>query len=431
LLSLEASRSDRLARFQITAVIAASEDLVSFVNKFSRKAPSQADFARLVIQAFESAGLPGLDYREEEFALKVPGREATVFLHNSYSNYCQVPQEQRQEVLAMLVASFAAMPEIPKDFALAKPHLMPVVRDGAYESLSQLRSAKDGAKDTGLEWQTRPLAGGLIVGLAYDSQHSITTLSRGTLDEWRVDFDEAFAAAKDNLWERTDPAHIAGETGVFWGTWGDSYDSSRMLFPELIYRLALDGDPVASVPNRDSLLLTGKNNEAGLRAILKTGGETHFTQGHPVSPDLYVLDEGVWKLYQPEDLELRELWMSTKRRRDALDYSQQKEILDKLPAYEDVFVANCNLLTRHDGIAFSVCVWPKGTEALLPRAEAIGFVLDLESQENLIVIWDAAIPIIGDLLEQEKGLTPVRYRVRRFPNPAQITQLRRVARNPR
>lgn len=401
-----------------------------FRERLQRKTPEKNEFARLVVRAFENAGASALEYREEEFAIKVPGRDATIFLHNAYSNYCQAPREKRAELISKLVASFAAIPEIPKDFAAARQHLMPVVRDAAYHNLTQLMQSVSGAADGGQNWQAKPLADGLIAGLAFDSEHSITSVNQATIEGWGATFDDVFSVAKDNLWERTDPNRLVGKNGVYWGEWGDSYDSSRMLFPELIYRLALDGDPVAYVPNRDSLVVTGKKNVPGLRSILKTGEQSHFKQGHPVSPDLYLLEDGLWKMYAPRDLDLRELWMASKRRRDALDYAQQKQALDKLPAYEDVFVANANLLTL-DGRVFSVAVWPRDVDTLLPRTEMIAFLLDEESQRSVMVIWDAAVTIIGNLLAEEPGLIPVRYRAREFPNDGQIAQLQRVARNPK
>jgi hypothetical protein len=108
-----------------------------------------------------------------------------------------------------------------------------------------------------------------------------------------VSLEEAFKAAKENLWEKTDPARLAAQGGgIYCGQWGDSYDSSRILFTELIYRLSVDGDPVAFVPNRDQFWVTGTDNLAGLAAILKGGVQSHFKQGHPLSPDLYVLVDG-------------------------------------------------------------------------------------------------------------------------------------------
>jgi len=252
-------------------------------------------------------------------------------------------------------------------------------------------------------------------------------VNQKTLAEWGVSLDEALAVAKENLWDRTDPNRLAGQGGVYWGEWGDSYDSSRILLTEFIYRLDVDGDPVAFVPNRDSLMVTGKNSVAGLRIILKAGAESHFTQGHPVSPDLFVLEDGAWKTFIPEDPELRGIWRTARQRRDGLDYAQQKQILDEMPQREDVFIANYLVFKGEDGNTFSACVWPKDCDTSLPRAEVIGFALDEGGNDRLLVAWDAAVSVVGDLLVEESGLIPVRYRAREFPSDEQIAKLRQMA----
>jgi hypothetical protein len=276
---------------------------------------------------------------------------------------------------------------------------------------------------------TKPLAGGLVVGLAYDTERTITSIYRDHFEKWGVSLEEAFKAAKDNLWEKTDPNRFAGQNGVYHGEWADSYDSSRMLLTEVIYRLSVDGDPVAFVPNRDQLWVTGTNDVAGLTALLKAGAESHFKQGHPLSPDLYVLLDGTWKLYVPEDQSLRDLLLPIKRQRDAIDYSQQQGLLNDIHKLEeiDIFVAGYKIFEREDGTAYSACIWTNGIDSLLPQAENIAFLADLEGKDHFVVPWDAAVSVVGSLLEQEPGLMPIRYRVRQFPNAEQQARLRKLA----
>ena len=401
---------------------------MSFLDKVFSGNPSQRQFAEIVIAAFERSGLPGLSYRESDFALKIPGRDATIFLQNSYTNYCAVPRSGRQEILSKLVASFASIPEIPSDFASARKNLMPVIRDEAYEGIMRLMG-ESGPDDPGLARLYKPLAKGLLAGLAYDTEHSITSVNSKTLQSWGVDLDQAFAVAKENLWDRTRPDGFEGSNGVYWARWGDSYDSSRMLLTELIYRLSVDGDPVAFVPNRDALLVTGTNNIAGLRVILNAGAESHFKQGHPLSPDLFVLDDGAWKRHVPEDSELRKIWVGMRRQRDGLDYNQQKQLLDKLHEKVDVdiYVAGYQIAQGEGQEAFSICVWSRGVDTLIPVTEQIAFMLDAEKGEFFRVPWDAAASVVGNLMEADAELIPKRFRVREFPNDEQIAQLRKLA----
>src|SRR5579859_1829717 len=400
-----------------------------FDKVFSGK-PSQQEFAEMVAKAFEKSGFANLEYKEEDFALKVPGKDSTVFLGNAYTNYCNVPRSERSAIVERLVSSITATPEIPSSFGAAKPALMPMVRDAAYFSLIALLARKSKHDKEDVDLQGKALAQGLVVGLAYDGEQTITSVNRRQLTDWGVGLDEAFAAAKDNLWEKTDPSRLVGHSdGVYVGQWGDSYDSSRILLTELIYRLSVNGDPVAYVPNRDSLWVTGKNDRAGLTTILKAGSESHFKQGHPVSPDLYVLEDGKWSVYAPEDAALREMWLATRRHRSAIDYDQQKKIIDELHEQDgtDIFVAGYKLLERKDGKTFGVCVWTKDVDSSLPQADNIGFVVDPEAGDMFMVPWDKAVPIVGSLMEEEPEFVPVRYRVREFPSDGQVMELRKLA----
>ena len=404
---------------------------MSLLDKVFSGKPSRADFAEMVTQALHQAGIEKIDQSESDFSLKLAGG-ATIFLGNVYSNYCSASRSTRQSLISEFVTAAASIPElpsIPSDFAAVKPSLMPVIRDAASFSVVQLMNRQSGKDDPGVEVVLKNLAGGLVVGLAHDTERNITSINRDLFEQWGVSLDEAFKAAKDNLWEKTDPNRFAGQDGVYWGEWADSYDSSRILLTELIYRLSVDGDPVAFIPNRDQLWVTGTNNSAGLAAILKGGMESHFNQGHALSPDLYVLVEGTWKVHVPEDKSLRDLWMKIKRRRDAIDYGQQQKLLNEIHEIEDidVFVASYKIYERKDGFAYSACVWTNGVDSSLPQAENIALMVDVENPEHFVVPWEAAASVVGNLLDLEPDLMPARYRARQFPSTEQLARLRPLA----
>ena len=408
---------------------------MTFLDKVFSGKPSRADFAEMMIRALHQAGInkDKIDQSESDFSLKLPGG-TTFFLGNVYANFCNAPHSRRQAIVAEFVTAAASIPElpsIPSDFAAVKPSLMPVIRDAAYFSMIQLLNRKNGntKDDPGLDVVLKNLAGGLVVGLAYDTERNITSINRDFFEKWGVSLEEAFKVAKENLWEKTDPNRLAGQGGVYRGEWADSYDSSRILLTELIYRLSVDGDPVAFVPNRDLLWVTGTNNTAALAALLKGGLESHFKMGHPLSPDLYVLVDGTWKVHVPEDKSLREMWMKIKRQRDAIDYSQQQKLLNEIHEKEDIdiFVASYKIYERKDGFAYSACVWTNGIDSSLPRSENIAFMADIENPDYFVVPWEAATSVVGDLLELEPDLAPVRYRARQFPSEEQLARLHPLA----
>ncbi len=405
---------------------------MSLLNRWFGRKPTQAAFSEIIVRELEKVGMGKVVLVEGEFALKVGNGQSTIFLSNVYANYCGAPRNKRSTVLAEFVSGAAAIPSlpgIPPNFDTAKPSLMPTIRDAATFSLMQLMDRKAGKHHHGLDVVTKRLVGSLAVALAYDTEHNITAINYENFEKWGVSLEEALAAAKDNLWERTDPSRMAGQNGVFWSQWGDSYDSSRMLLPELIYRVSVDGDPIAFVPNRNELWVTGTNNYAGLASILRQGTESHFNRGHSLSPDLFRLEGGRWQQYVPEDATLRGLWMTIRQRRDAIDYRDQQDLLKAIYQREgiDIFVAGYHLFDGKAGPDYSLCVWSNGVDSLLPQTERIAFAVNPEGKSHLVVSWASALPIIGDLLEEEPEFAPVRYRARKFPDEVRIAKLRQLA----
>jgi hypothetical protein len=93
----------------------------------------------------------------------------------------------------------------------------------------------------------------------------------------------------------------------------------------------------------------------------------------------------------------------------------------------DIFVASYKIFEQAGGIVYSACIWTNGIDSLLPRAENIAFLVDLEGKDHFVVPWEAAVSVVGSLMEQEADLMPPRYRVRQFPNAEQIAKLRKLA----
>lgn len=196
----------------------------------------------------------------------------------------------------------------------------------------------------------------------------------------------------------------------------------------MFYRLDLDGDPVAFVPNRNELWVTGSRNTTGLRTLLENGERSHFVP-YALSPDLYALLDSQWQVYTPEDPTVRNSWLSLHRKRDAVDYDQQKTSLDAIQQKEktDIFFASCTILKRKDGSEYSACVWTKGIDSLLPKTDRIVFLLDPPNKISISIPWEAAFSIVSGLMDRHPSLLPPRYRVRSFPSEGQIEQLRQFA----
>lgn len=73
-------------------------------------------------------------------------------------------------------------------------------------------------------------------------------------------YDRAF----ENLHRRSARPLAEVADGVYVGAWGDGFAAARLLLPALLDGLSLDGDPVAFIPNRSTLIVTGSRDTGGL-----------------------------------------------------------------------------------------------------------------------------------------------------------------------
>jgi hypothetical protein len=404
---------------------------MGLLDKLFSKSTSRDGFAKLVTAALEKGGATGLRYNASDFSVRVESSDRTFFLENAYTDYSHAEDNTRRKAsFERYVSSFLEETSMPVDFASARANLMPVVRDPAYFSLMDLQVRAGGGDPVKLAGRMQTIAPGLIVGLAFDSVHNIMNVNKSTLEKWNVDFDEALTIALHNLRDRTPANGFSQITpGLYISEFGDCYDSSRLLLPDIIYRLPLNGDPVIFAPNRDQVWVTGRHDSVNLGAILKFGPDSHFKQGHNLSPNLYLLADGKITDYVPKDPVQREAACALRRRRDHIDYTAQTGHLNAIYKREaiDVFVASFTLFQRKDQSTFSVCVWSNGIDSLLPRTDVIALLANPPQNDRLYVPWEAAFPIVSHLMDEQPELAPVRYRVRRFPDTVQLAELRKIA----
>jgi hypothetical protein len=91
---------------------------------------------------------------------------------------------------------------------------------------------------------------------------------------------------------------------------------------------------------------------------------------------------------------------------------------------EDVHVASY-LVKEQDGELTSFCSWGNVALASLPQTDMIGFVIpDAESPRVMFVAWEAAMPVIGHLLEPDlRHLHPPRYLTLGYPSADLLERL--------
>jgi uncharacterized protein YtpQ (UPF0354 family) len=388
--------------------------------------PSKDKFAQLMMDAIQKAGETGeITYEQEEFRLRGEDENGSIiFLGNVYEEYCAAQAEQREKILKLCVRNwFGHLREMPEEFEDVKPDLLPVVRARSYFELTRLQMEVEGHEAAISPHEV--LGEHFAVGLVYDLPDSMRSIPQQVLDGWGVSFYEALEAARQNLTELKH-GFIGPESGqgVYLSASKDSYDASRLILTDLIRQFRVKGDPIAMIPNRDTLIVVGSEDEAGLTAMLSLAKEA-LKKPRPISGIALRLEGDEWTPWLPDPshpqyAEFRQLQLQSRGQ----DYAEQKALLDKLHEKNgvDVFVASYSALQDKKGRVLSYAVWPEGPVALLPQTDLVAFMR--EGHDPVMADLDRVLTEVGHLMEPQE-MYPPRYLVKEFPTEEELALIGR------
>lgn len=397
------------------------------LSKLFHRPPSREQFASDVLIQLK-ARRPDLNFEYDQPQFRIRASDGgVVFLDNSYLDYSKAPRSERAVVIQGFLAGLDA-PEVPSDFAAARPHLLPVLRH--IVSLESLRiEAPSGKADSDVkaDFPVHPFSTELGVGIAFDSEHSISQISDSHLVTWKRSFDDVLEVALSNLQDRSPPRFEAFEPGFYVSQYGDYYDATRLLLPHLAWQLPLRGAPVAMVPNRAALLLTGDADVEGIAAMVAQAKKVLLEDSRPLGPEMFRLEGDQWRVWQPPGASGDRLYNLQLHLR-AADYDIQKQALQRQMerSGEDVFVATFSIAQRNGVKRFhSFSVLTRGVDTLLPRTDRVALAL-LETKETIMITWPDFERIASHLLTEPLPLTLPRFRIRGFPSDAELVHLRQL-----
>lgn len=325
------------------------------------------------------------------------------------------------EDLLRYTAGMVLMGNMPGMVEEAARYLLPIVRNSAERGQAMLAAARGYSP-----LLFRPLCEGLEVGLAYHRGSVMHRVAQAHLDAWDMDEEAAFEAAFANLRARSVlPLQVSAQ-GVASGGWGDGYDSSRMLLPELMEAAVGEGRPVVMVPTRGKLMVCSDQSEAALDAMLKAAIDA-MREEKMVTPRMLRWHEGCWQVFVPP-AHARRL-NSLAKHAEGIDYRLQKELLKARAAAsgQDLYVATYMVgKTGPEQRRTSACTWTRGIPSLLPKTDLLCFADPASSGVPVTVAWDAAMPVVGALMQRTDDQPP-RYFVEDFPSALQLAQLADIA----
>lgn len=390
-------------------------------NPFKKKPFGIDDFAKLVIAEARKARIAeSLEYDAKKFVLK-RGDQRT-YLANLFNDYCQADDAHKKRILGNTLALLRQKKEdIPLEEAESK--VVAAVREQALFSFTTLWWQLEGGT-TEPKVVFEPISTWFARCLVLDFPEYVSMVSSESLRTWDSSFYQLYEIGLARLRDCTTPK-FEKQPGFYVGGWHDDYDNSRILIPEVFSPLNLDGDPVVCLPNRNSLLVTGSEDHAGIQAMLKHAEEIVRTKPRPMNPAPLILKDGeVADFSVAENSRIFNDVERAKKISELFYYQQQTETLVKL--YEqkgkDLFVANYALNQLETGGYESICVWSKTVPTLLPKTDFVALFDPTrpESQRKLgRAKWDDVMRIAGDLI-LDTEMFPGRFYVSKFPTDEQL-----------
>ena len=353
--------------------------------------------------------------------------EVVVNVHNLLHELLGTPRAERTAKVRRFLSGTAPANGTPKKYEDVIALLRPVVRFEHEFSLHSLQAQVQMGREMDRMCR-QTVVNDVVAALAIDMPDSMSLVTEEHLKEWGVTFEDAFDQATLNLRGHTEQeGWKAIRPGVWSGEWGDSYESSRILLPDVFHRLGIS-DPVAMVPFRDAILVTSARDELGLERMLDIVERAIETTNRWISFKPAILQEKAWLPFTPPPA-LQERFRRIAITNSSSTYSQQKELLDSKfkKESEDVFVATYSVLET-DGKAMSWATWTKGvSHALLPITDLVilGAPEELDLP-TLIVPWDRVRELVGHLMLTTE-INPPRFRVREFPSSDEFSKLQAVA----
>jgi hypothetical protein len=382
-------------------------------------------FAAKLLSAIQRAGLERSRYLPEAFEIEVEGG-GRLNLENALVDYERAGFFARGEVVRRWVAfarESASADGIPKSIDDARRSIVPLVRDRAYFANMELAQKARGAIRSG---PVEVLGGDLAVSLAYDGRQMIVGLAGGQFDVWGISVEEAHKIARANIRARTPDGLRQLRPGLHVSPYRDSHDCGRIVLTEVIARLPMKGDPVAFVPNRDTLIVTGSDDPENLVEAAKmamTGLEDpRFLSGCAVC-----FRSGQWQRFlpapgSPAHEPLRRLTLKTQR----FYYEEQRELLQKQEG-ETTFIGIFDGGTEPTGEWFSWATWAESITTWLPVVDKLVLFSEWTKAHNLQGPWKWSVvaDIAGGLMHP-KETVPLRMFVNQFPAEDMVRAIARA-----
>lgn len=377
------------------------------------------EFAQRLIEGLSLAGDDReAIYDEVGFQLqfcKAGEDRGALNLSNLFIEFSKLTEElQEQRISEIVRAALSHLKPIPEDFQDASYDLRPRLWSRSTFEMMKLRNRLEGNDEPA--WPLEPIGEHLYLSMVFDLPESVRSINSEDIEDWGVSIWEAREVAIKNLAEENFVMVSLGDV-LYASNTGDSYDATRLILANLVEQIQVEGQPVAMVPNRDTLLITGSESEVGLKMMIELASKELLENARPLIATMLIFRDGQWEDWQlPEGHPSHEAYRRCVLGFQQFEYQNQKELLDQLNEQEllDEFNAAYTVISKEDR-HMSYCVWGQGLVSSLPRTDLVAFMSELGEGVRAFASWEDVVRECGELMS-EQDCYPRRYLVREFPS---------------
>jgi hypothetical protein len=145
----------------------------------------------------------------------------------------------------------------------------------------------------------RDFCPGLMISFVNDTAQTVQFVSEEAGTKLAGSMDSLFELAMENLRRSTTAPLVEVKPGLFESPLRDEYDATRLLLGEQAFDVKVKGDPVAFVPNRTTLLITGSDDDANLIECFARVRMASKNQARPVTLTPLILTVDGWMPWLP------------------------------------------------------------------------------------------------------------------------------------
>jgi hypothetical protein len=266
-----------------------------------------------------------LSYDRERFEVLTGGDIGRLYLGGIFRGVREAPPWKRKEPLDNALDGFFD-PDDEVSYGAAAPTLIPYIRNRA--RLGAMHLYSPGSLDAEAHMGVLGvLADSLVVQVVRLRPQGVRVVTDRQLAIWGVSGQEVLQTAIENLRARSQAAFEKGPNGYFIARFGDDFDSSRLLLPELFADLQLQGRPVAVAFAQNGMVVVGSEEPKPQEALAA------FVRGILTSQDItsvsntpLVLAGGAWEPFMPEAPEYAPMRIMATNQR-LWEYSDQAILL--------------------------------------------------------------------------------------------------------